>query len=350
MKSFARSWAGDLIYQNYPTSVTRILSQTIDSDWFRASEAMGDFMGIRYGRLTGGVGDAAKNVEWHFVSHCECDGIGGFARLLRERGAVIPELPVTTSPCRRVMGPLWRLVRGSGVKGGCARRADWRPSAAEGARSGPSAAVAWHVFTEAETAAIRARCREPGVTVNSFLLKHLDEAVRPEVRRPDLRVTWMVPVNLRGDVRHADDTANHVSCVEVKIAPDDRAMEIQQQIRRSLERGEHRANQILLGIGRFLGHAAKVKFLTMDRARPAGTIGAFSNLGVWDAEKKIATEDVWVFCPPVVKGQLLGAGCVTFQNRLGLAIQGHGSLSGTPGIAGLWMGRWRTLVEGLPPT
>lgn len=297
-------------------------------------------MGIRYGRVVDGAGE----VEWHFVSHCECDGIGGFARLLRERGAVIPELPQTTSPCRGVIGPLWRLWRAGGGEGECARRSDWKSP--EAPVAGLSAAVAWHVFTEEETAEIRTRCRGQGVTVNSFLLKHLDEAVRPEVRNSHARVPWMVPVNLRGDIRHEDDTDNHVSCVEVRIAADDGALEIQQQIRRRLERGEHRANQLLLGFGKILSHSAKVKLLTMDRARPAGTIGAFSNLGVWDAEKTLATRDAWLFCPPVVKGQRLGAGCVTFQNRLGLAIQGHSSLSATPGIAARWMGEWKRLIEG----
>ena len=150
----------------------------------------------------------------------------------------------------------------------------------------------------------------------------------------------MIPVNLRGDIHHADATDNHVSCVDVRIAADDSVQEIQQQIRHSLARGEHRANHLLLGLGRFLSHDRKVGFLTKDRAKPAGSIGAFSNLGAWDAEKRIGTGHSWLFCPPVATGQLLGAGCVTFQNRLGLTIQGHASLSSTPEIATRWMERW----------
>ena len=120
--------------------------------------------------------------------------------------------------------------------------------------------------------------------------------------------------------------------------------EIQQQIRSRLERGEHRANLLLLGLGRFLSHDSKVKFLTEDRSKPSGNIGAFSNLGVWDSEKNMANEDSWLFCPPVVKGQLLGAGCVTFQNRLGLAIQPHPSMPSSRDIATDWMKRW---VDGI---
>ncbi len=289
-------------------------------------------MGIRYGRIP----DGADAVEWSFVSHCDCDGIGGFARLLRERGLEIGALPQTNHPCRGVIGPLWRLWRASREARKCAVRGDWKRP--EAFRAGLSESVAWHLFSEAETLSIRERCRRDGVTVNSCLLKHLDAAVRPEVSKADARIPWMVPVNLRGDFNHADDTENHVSSVEVQIEMSDTAATIQRQIRQRLERGEHRANHLLLGLGRFMNPQTKVALLRKDRSKPAGNIGAFSNLGAWDAEKKLATRDAWLFCPPVVQGQLLGAGCVTFQNRLGVTIQGH--VSAPLDLARNWMQRW----------
>jgi len=309
-------------------------SQSIASQWFLASEATGDFMGIRYGRLPQG----SQEVDWSFVSHCDCDGIGGFARILRKRGAELQKLPEAKNRCRGVIGPLWRLWRDSRENKQCADRRDWELSGSPGAKA--SGAVAWHLFTEEQTKDIREKCRREQVTVNSLLLKHLDQAIRPETLRPHLKIPWMVPVNLRGDIMHADDTENHVSCVDVFIAPDDSAEAIQQQILRRLERGEHRANHLLLELGRLLSHGAKKKFLTNDRSKPAGNIGAFSNLGVWDSEVLIETDDSWLFCPPVVRGQLLGAGCVTFQNRLSLAIQGHPGLFLSPDIASGWMKRW----------
>jgi hypothetical protein len=313
-------------------------ASNVAAQWFRASEDAGDFMGIRYGRIPEG----SEEVEWLFVSHGECDGIGGFARLLREHGAVIPALPATKHPCRGLLGPLWHLWRATRKEKGCADRTDWTPPATNG--SGVSRAVAWHLFTEAETDGILAKCRRYQVTVNSFLLKHLDQAIRPEIRRSDRKIPWMIPVNLRGHINHADDTENHVSCVFSQVGPDDSAKEIQEDILRRFGRGEHRANYFYLGLGRFLNHGTKVKILTKDRSKPAGNIGAFSNLGVWDPEKKFATGDSWLFCPPVVAGQLLGAGCVTFRNRLGLAIQGHPGLPSSPGIASRWIQRW---VDGI---
>jgi len=295
-------------------------------------------MGIRFGRLRQGSGE----VEWSYVSHCECDGIGAFARLLRECGASLDALPSTSAPSRSVIAPLWRLWRNRQAPSDCANRSDWHFD--QHPHCGPSKAIAWHLFSEAETASIIHHCRQLQVSVNSFLLKQLDQAVRPDIRRPDARIPWMVPVNLRGDFHLADDTENHVSCVDVLIAAGDLPQHVHEQINQRLQRGEHRANYLLLGIGKVLSLGLKVKLLSRNRSRPNGNIGAFSNLGVWDSEKRIATDDTWLFCPPVVDGQLLGAGCVTFQRRLALTLQAHPGQSHKPEMATRWMKRWLELI------
>jgi hypothetical protein len=309
-------------------------SRNLAAQWFQATEATGDFMGIRYGRKS----TLSEEVEWSFVSHCDCDGIGGFAQLLRKSGAVLQILPETHHPDLGIIRPLWNLWRKTPRTGKIATREDWALSKRHG--TGPSQAVAWHLFTEAETEQIRQSCRRKKVTVNSFLLKQLDQAVRSDIKKPAAAIPWMIPVNLRGDVKHDDDTENHVSCVEPLIAAEDSPEDIQRQIRHCLARGEHRANYLALCIGKFLSHQTKMRWITKTRNKPKGNIGAFSNLGVWDAEKTIETTDSWFFCPPVCKGQLLGAGCVTFQNRLSLTIQAHPNLSDQPEIAKTWMARW----------
>lgn len=286
-------------------------------DWFRASEAAGDFMGIRYGHIH----TRANEPEWHVLSHCECDGIGGFARLLRAQGVALDPLPATQYPCPGVIGPLWRRWRDRARQPHLAIRPDWlpQPPTTQQTTENP----AWHLFTKEETHQIIARCRDAKITVNSHLLHALDHTVRPEIRDPSLAIAWLIPVNLRGNLPcMEDDTRNHVSCVEVPIAAGDTPQAIQRRIRRHLDRGEHRANQLLLEIGRILKHHTKVKMIRKSRTKPAGNIGSFSNLGVWNAIHTPTTDDGWVFCPPVVSGQLLTAGCVTYNGRLGLATQG----------------------------
>src|SRR5437763_748224 len=57
--------------------------------WFNAIEQCGEYIGIRYGHIPPG----AKEPEWKFYRHSECDGIGAFAEYLREGGAPLAELP-----------------------------------------------------------------------------------------------------------------------------------------------------------------------------------------------------------------------------------------------------------------
>lgn len=306
----------------------------VAAQWFQASEASGDFMGIRYGRKR----VDSDEIEWLFISHCDCDGIGGFAQLLRKSGAKLPPLPKTNYPNNKFIQPLWKRWRKSKYIDGIAVREDWMLSKQQG--TGPSCAVAWHLFTEEETAKIQYKCRQQKITVNSFLLKQLDQAVRPDIKNPRAKIPWMIPVNLRGDISYDDDTENHVSCIEPLVAANDLSEDIQRKIRNCLNFGEHRANYLILCLGKFLSQEMKIRVIKKNRSKPKGNIGAFSNLGVWDSEKSIESDSSWFFCPPVCKGQLLGAGCVTFQNRLSLTIQAHSSLSDRPNIARTWIKRW----------
>jgi len=290
-------------------------------------------MGIRYGRVPQG----SREVEWHIVSHIDCDGIGGFARLLRARGVEMEKLPETKYPCRGVIAPLWNLWRDSRKEKKRAVQADWLEV---GGGTSIHEALYCHLFTVEETLEIVNRCRESGVSVNSFLLKHLDHAIRPGIANPKARTRWLVPVNLRGDIQYDDDTANHVSCVEVSIAPDDSIEMIHADILHRLKRGEHRAKHLFFMVGGILNHEGKIDLLRKERAKLEGNIGSFSNLGIWNVSE--ASGDGWVFCPPVVSGQLLGAGCVTFQGRLGIAIQGHSS---EPSVVAGWIARWLEFIR-----
>jgi hypothetical protein len=291
-------------------------------------------MGIRYGRIPHG----STEPEWFHISHVECDGIGGFARLLRQQGAAIDQLPSNKSPCRGIFGPVWRLWRNNRHPHTCAQRADWLR--AQKPQGGPPGDLAWHVFSEHQTEHLLDSSRRQQVTINSLLLKHLDSAVRPELDLNEAPLPWMIPVNLRSDSKPSDDTANQVSCVDAIIAPDDSAHDVHLQILKRLADGEHRANFLLMQLGMFMSHKHKMRFLARNRAKPAGNIGAFSNLGSWDPHQQISPHDSWLFCPPLATGQRLAAGCVTFQNRLGLMLQTHLPPSGSPALAPCWMQRW----------
>ena len=52
----------------------------------------------------------------------------------------------------------------------------------------------------------------------------------------------------------------------------------------------------------------------------------------------------WLFAPPTLRTQMIGAGCVTFVNRMSLLIQAHPELTTDPAVVRGWMDRW---VEGV---
>lgn len=309
------------------------------SPWFIAAEALGEYIGIRFGYVLRGQAQP----EWIFLRHTDCDGIGGLALILRERGAILDRLA-------RIKHPLspsskW-LINCSPKYIKPRRRVKWGQM--EGGRQ-PStstqspSAVAWHIFDEYSTTQIRHACRKIGVTVNSFLLKHLTKAVRPFLEDQSSVVPWMIPINLRGKVFLDRDTANFTSYVGVAIKSYETLHDVHRNIYAALETGEHWANWKVYQLTRFLTMGMRKYLLATDRAMSQWNLGSFSNLGDWDPEKKITDPRClggWLFAPPVLRCQLIGAGCVTFQNQLSLTIQAHPELTTNSKVAQDWIDNW----------
>jgi hypothetical protein len=312
--------------------------------WFVAAEDLGEYIGIRFGHIRpGGI-----QPEWTFLRHTDFDGIGGFAELLRQQGAQLPRLAQIKHPSKPSWLPLLKLLP-KFLK--LRRPLKWSALSGETAPSNnstPPPAVAWHVFDELETTQIRRACRKGGVTVNSFLLKHLTKAIRPSLKDEASVMPWMVLVNLRGKVIQERDTANHASYVGVRICSYETVNDIHQNIYQALGRGEHWATWYSYQSGWLLSHGIKKRLVSAGLGMAESYIGGFSNLGDWDPEKKInqaGCEGGWLFCPPVLRCQPLGAGCVTFQNRLSITIQAHPELTTDKSIPQAWVHNWVREIE-----
>lgn len=314
------------------------------SPWFIAAEELGEYIGIRFGHVTPGSVDP----EWIFLRHTDFDGIGGFAEILRQRGAQLNRLPQIkhpASPSRiallksllKSLGPRHRL------RWGPLERGPLPPTSAQ-----PPPAVAWTLFDESVTTQIRRVCRKTGVTVNSFLLKHLTKAIRPFLEDQSAVVPWMIPVNMRGKVIRDRDTDNYSSYIGIKVRSYETVHDVHQNIYATLGRGEHWANWSAYKLGRFLSHAMRKYLVATEKCMSQWNLGGFSNLGDWDSEKSIinaACEGGWLFCPPVLRCQLIGAGCLTFQNRLSLVIQTHPDLTTEPAVPRRWVQEWVKEIE-----
>ena len=312
--------------------------------WFQALEALGECIGIRFGQIKPGT----KTPEWSFLDHTDYDGIGGFTTLIRDRGGVVGDLPRITHPA-----PLswWSFARVLPAMMGPRKRLKWKDlpqGPPPPPPNQPTEAVAWHVFNEQETLQIRQAARNSLVTVNSLLIKYLDRAVRPYLEDPSQAIPWMIPVNLRGKVEQPRDTENHSTYIGIRILAAEGVREVHRHIYDMLQKGRHCAHWKAFAATRFTSPGLKKKLINTDRATTQWNLGGFSNLGIWDAEKKITAPGVqgdWLFAPPVLATQLLGAGCVTFQGRLSLTLQVHPDLTTAPEVPEEWMNRWVHEIE-----
>jgi hypothetical protein len=312
--------------------------------WFIAAEALNEFIGIRFGRIAPGKSEP----EWFFLRHADYDGIGGFAKILRERGVTLETLPQIKHAAPPSVVPLLKMLPKFLLPH---QRVQWKPfskNKAPSSRSEPPVAVAWHVFDEATTRAIRQVSRKDGITLNTFLLKHLTTAIRPFLADELATVPWMIPINLRGKVTRDRDTANYSSYVSVKVQPRETGPAIHKKIYAALERGEHWGNWYAYELGRLNTHGIKKFLIARELATSQWNLGGFSNLGEWDAEKKISQLDCmgdWLFSPPVLRFQKIGAGCVSFQNRLSVLIQAHPELTADSAHCKNWMQNWVREIE-----
>ena len=312
--------------------------------WFLTAEELGEYIGMRFARIA--PGDTEP--EWMFPRHADYDGVGWFAENLRRRGAQLERLPTIRHPAPR---PKLALLRVLPKYLKPKHRLKWAPleqGSAKPDTSKPPPAVAWHLFDEEATTQIRRVCRNVEVTVNSFLLKHLTKAIRPSLEDQSATVPWMIPINMRGKVKQVRETANFTSYVRVEVQSYETVHDIHQKIYAALCRGEHWTNWQAYQLGRYLTAGMRRYLVATELASPQWNLGAFSNMGDWDPGKEFTQPECqggWLVCPPVLRFQQLGVGCMTFQNRLSLTIQVHPNLTTEPKVPQMWMQNWLKEIE-----
>ena len=333
-------------------------SRLAATQWFAAARACGSNLDIRFGHLS----QKQKGVTWYHLPHEQFDGIGGLVHLLRQHAAdpqrIMP--PSTPYQCCGILRPLLKVYQWEKqfIQKQLNTRADWSPGFVNKRdsildtgqstnrflmpESAEHEGMAWVSCSIEQTRRLKHIAKQHGISMNTWLLATLDRAVRPFVQQPQHAIPWMIPVNMRGIECHGNDTANHVSSLTILIPANAQPQLTHLQIRAALARGEHRRNSLLLRWGGILSKAQKERFLENDYKRPHGSIGAFSNLGNWTlpSGSRASLGAPWLFCPPVVRGQLLGAGAVTISGQLGLCIQGHPTLNQAQALGKAWMQRW----------
>lgn len=306
--------------------------------WFEALEELGDYSSFKFGHVA-----ESGEVRWHERSHKLFDGIGGFADILQEAKIVPPPLPQNKHPSKPSW---WPFVRALPALLGPRRRLAWAslekgPAVPEGPL--PDPVLGWHLFDEDQSVAVREAARALGVTINSYLLKHLDAVIRKELQNPKAATPWMLPVNLRSKVKCERETENQSSYLAIQIAHDQDVTDLHADIHRRLDRGEHWAAWKGYSATRPFPPALKKWALAHDRAMTQWNLGLFTNLGNWDPDKTITDPDysrAWVVRATVLRSQMIGAACISFQGRLSLSVQVHPDLTTAPSVPERWMKDW----------
>jgi len=302
--------------------------------WFDlVEELQGEFVGMR-GELVQPDG----SVSWTFVPHARFDGLGGFVDLLR-RTTAAKDLPV---PVRRTQRPsLWQRI--AALARLCAEpprvaarwiRQDpaWRPGEVKYRQGDTSAAT--HLFTVEQTRAIERAARASSAPLNALLLGGLARASETEIA--DGPAIWMMPVNMRGPVALARDTANHTGYLQIDIAPGATAANVQAQVKERLRRREHWGSWLFLNLGRVVRYRG-MRTIYGFQIRRFGNrpfVGSFSNLGSW--------RDVgcWFVCPPVTMNAPVAAGAIVCDGRLSLTLEAHASMTGGQEWSQALLQRW----------
>jgi hypothetical protein len=289
--------------------------------WFDILEEMGEFIGMRAGRLVPGAAQPA----WEFHSHAGQDGLGWFTGLMRRErphaGIAIPRMKNTKRPS--VLAQVGALLQLVGRKPEAAARwntfdAGWRPMPGVAV---PGTAAATHAFAVEDTRRLNDRAASNVVSLNSLLLATLGRASAPLL--DDGPAFWMMPVNMRGPVQLERDTANHTSYLQIRTFADTIASQVHEQVRARLSANEHWGGWLFANCGRIVRYAGMKWIFNRELARTGGRpwTGAFSNLGVWD------DCGMWFVCPPVAKSCPLAVGVVICEGRLSLTIDAHPSIA-----------------------
>jgi hypothetical protein len=223
----------------------------------------------------------------------------------------------------------------------------------------PEPAAAWNGFdpswkssgpkpgTEVTTVALDAAqsrrlarsARVQRVALNSLLLSALNRASRPELGPGP--ASWMFPVNMRGPVALACETANQTGYLQVQVDGAPSPSVVHRQINLAVRRGDHWASWLYLNAGRLVGYSGMRRMYKFQTARFGGRpfVGAFADLGRWEGIGQ------WCVCPPVALTCPLGAGSITCDGRLSLTIEAHPSIRREAGWTRGLMKSWLEVLD-----
>ena len=286
------------------------------SKWFPIMEANGEITNILYGKTTI---DNPETFELHYLKHALFDGIGGMAKLQEDEGVDLYNLPQINLEKISIFRALLTMPRhliDSKIKKNNFIHFE---SKSKPKQNNP----AFISFNIDETKKIAKYAHDKKVSVNSLLLWSLNKSISNLIRDKNQKNWWLIPSNMRGYAKKSSKYVNQASYLVSKIG-DDSVIKIDELIKKQISKNYHLCSWWSTNIGRFFGIKFMKGVLQNYHNSDHSWTGTFSNLGVWNLSSNYHKDPaIWFFCPPVTKAHPIGAGVLTYNHKLTIALQTH---------------------------
>jgi hypothetical protein len=315
--------------------------------WFAQMRALGDLPDILIGRQI----DVDTPVVWTSLPHEYFDGMGALAMLLRRSGYDVGVLPAARSDFDPADATLaQRLKRflaahSRGMEHVLDAEPPWRDFDPAIAPAPVTPETTW--LSVEQTDRLRASAEAQGASLNSLLLAALDRAIDPLLIDPWAPRHWMVPVNMRGQVRPTcgRDTANHSCAVMIRTKAGYSPLHVHEAIRHELKRGMHLAAWTKLRTVTMFGGHVVGRLQRLMLKHPQYVTGELSNLGDWSPRRTESTKPVdgerWYFAATPGRYAPLFAGALVWHGRACLTFGVHSGIAQSHQRAADTMARWR---------
>lgn len=284
---------------------------------FQLLENMGHEIDINFVAFT------PNGLEVLPLKHSHFDGVSGYIKILRDK----KQLQENSFPPAPQRGPPTGLERWIKQTRAYIKLIFQRKKAPQkwttALSPAMSASMTFSLFGEQETRDVQRKARQHRVTINTYLLHHLNQIISTYIEG-SAPSDWSIPVALYPEF-HADIQAqNQSSIIVISMEHSDSMRTTQQKIRQEITGESYLGAVLATKMISALSPSFASRLVQFSLSRVPLT-GIFSNLGYWRGR-----EDANILgysgVPPVFPFQPLSAGIIVYNGRLGAGIRAHAQL------------------------
>ena len=317
-------------------------------EYFNIQRELGNNIKIQIGHKE--TSEPNEEIKWAEFSHARFDGVGAFAHQLRKCGWPIQSLPRSKEhkPPSRLSLLIPTILYGIA---GLRKREPVNWKVYNQNPKMKSFEVSTGFLDEEKTQKILQSAKNKKTSVNTYLLKTLDDTIRENLENDQKENLWVIPVNLRGAIKRQSDESNHVSFLPVSIRTGETFHRLQQSIQEKLKLQLHWvAWKYINDKGKSKGRHAIKKMVQNNLNKRTGLIGIFSNLGAWPDEKnadvlneftrKKKNNGSWYVARAATASYPVIVCVLTWFGQLSITLQIHPTISNDTEMGKIILKKW----------